>query len=65
MWTESTDEWIRSYANGIPTGQGGTHENGLKAGVGKAIRSYMQTKKIEPKGAHALGGRHPRGRRLR
>jgi DNA gyrase subunit B len=50
MWTESTDEWLRSYANGIPTGQGGTHENGLKAGLGKAIRSYMQTKKIDPKG---------------
>jgi DNA gyrase subunit B len=50
IWTEATDEWIRSYANGIPTGQGGTHENGLKSGVGKAIRSYMQTKKIEPKG---------------
>jgi DNA gyrase subunit B len=50
MWTEATDEWIRSYANGIPTGQGGTHENGLKSGLGKAIRSYMQTKKIEPKG---------------
>jgi DNA gyrase subunit B len=50
LWTEATDEWLRSYANGIPTGQGGTHENGLKAGVGKAIRSYMQTKKIDPKG---------------
>jgi DNA gyrase subunit B len=50
MWTESTDEWVRSYANGIPTGQGGTHEAGLKAGLGKAIRSYMQTKKIDPKG---------------
>jgi DNA gyrase subunit B len=50
MWTESTEEWIRSYANGIPTSQGGTHESGLKSGLGKAIRSYMQTKKIEPKG---------------
>jgi DNA gyrase subunit B len=50
MWTEATEEWVRSYANGIPTGQGGTHENGLKAGLGKAIRSYMQTKKIDPKG---------------
>jgi DNA gyrase subunit B len=50
LWTEATEEWIRSYANGIPTGQGGTHENGLKAGLGKAIRSYMQAKKIEPKG---------------
>jgi DNA gyrase/topoisomerase IV subunit B len=50
MWTEATDEWVRSYANGIPTGQGGTHEAGLKAGVVKAIRSTMQAKKIEPKG---------------
>jgi DNA gyrase subunit B len=50
VWTEATEEWVRSYANGIPTGQGGTHENGLKAGLGKAIRSYMQTKKIDPKG---------------
>jgi len=50
MWTEATEEWVRSYANGIPTGQGGTHENGIKAGIVKAIRSLMQTKKIEPKG---------------
>jgi DNA gyrase subunit B len=50
LWTEATDEWLRSYANGIPTGQGGTHENGLRGGIGKAIRSYMQTKKIDPKG---------------
>jgi len=50
MWTEATEEWVRSYANGIPTGQGGTHESGLKAGIVKAIRSTMQTKKIDPKG---------------
>jgi DNA gyrase subunit B len=50
IWTEATDEWTRSYANGIPTGQGGTHESGLKAGIVKAIRSTMQTKKIDPKG---------------
>jgi len=39
QWTEATDEHLRSYVNGIPTGSGGTHENGLKAGVGKAIRN--------------------------
>ncbi len=50
MWTEATDEWVRSYANGIPTPQGGTHESGFKAGIVKAIRSTMQTKKIDPKG---------------
>src|SRR5262249_37742946 len=25
QWTEATDEHIRSYVNGIPTGSGGTH----------------------------------------
>ena len=50
MWTEHTEELLRSYANGIPTGQGGTHENGLRSALVKAIRSTMQTKKIEPKG---------------
>src|SRR5207248_48318 len=28
-WTESTEEHIRSYVNGIQTGAGGTHEQGL------------------------------------
>lgn len=50
QWTESTDESIRSYANGIPTGSGGTHENGFKQALGKAIRGYMATKKLQPKG---------------
>jgi DNA gyrase subunit B len=49
-WTESTDEVIRSYANGIPTGSGGTHENGFKQGLSKAIRSHMETQKLTPKG---------------
>src|SRR4030095_9621081 len=29
QWTESHDEHVRSYGNGIPTGTGGTHDNGL------------------------------------
>ena len=29
QWTESTDEHVRSYVNGIPTGNGGTHEKRL------------------------------------
>ena len=49
-WTESTDEVIRSYANGIPTGSGGTHENGFKQGLAKAIRNHMDTHKLTPKG---------------
>lgn len=50
QWTESTDESIRSFANGIPTGSGGTHENGFKQGIAKAIRNYMTTKNVMPKG---------------
>src|SRR5260221_3509766 len=39
QWTESTEEHLRSYVNGIPTGSGGTHETGLRAAVGKAVRN--------------------------
>jgi DNA gyrase subunit B/topoisomerase-4 subunit B len=50
QWTESTDEHVRSYVNGIPTGSGGTHENGLRAGLGKAVRNYIDTHGLSPKG---------------
>ena len=50
QWTESTDEHLRSYVNGIPTASGGTHENGLKAGLGKAVRNYIDTHNLSPKG---------------
>ncbi|HSP78993.1 MAG TPA: toprim domain-containing protein, partial [Myxococcaceae bacterium] len=36
--------------NGIPTGSGGTHENGLRAGLGKAIRNFIETHTLSPKG---------------
>jgi DNA gyrase subunit B/topoisomerase-4 subunit B len=50
QWTEATDEHIRSYVNGIPTGSGGTHENGLRAGIGKAVRNFIDTHNLSPKG---------------
>jgi DNA gyrase subunit B/topoisomerase-4 subunit B len=50
QWTEATDEHVRSYVNGIPTGSGGTHENGLRAGLGKAVRNYIETHNLSPKG---------------
>jgi DNA gyrase subunit B/topoisomerase-4 subunit B len=50
QWTESTDEHVRSYVNGIPTGSGGTHETGFRAGVGKAVRNYIETHKLIPRG---------------
>src|SRR4029079_18582328 len=50
QWTEATDENLRSYVNGIPTGSCGTHENGLRAGLGKAVRNYIETHNLSPKG---------------
>jgi DNA gyrase subunit B len=50
QWTEATEEHIRSYVNGIPTGSGGTHENGLRAGLGKAMRNFIDTHNLSPKG---------------
>jgi len=50
QWTEATDEHVRSYVNGIPTASGGTHENGLRAGIGKAVRNYIETHNLSPKG---------------
>ncbi|HET6610729.1 MAG TPA: DNA topoisomerase IV subunit B [Kofleriaceae bacterium] len=53
-WTEATDEHIRSYVNGVPTPQGGTHDLGLKAGIVRAVRNYVATHKLLPKGLSLL-----------
>jgi len=50
QWTESTDETFRSYVNGIRTSDGGTHESGLKSGIVKAIRNFMETHDVKVKG---------------
>ncbi|HTO95979.1 MAG TPA: DNA topoisomerase IV subunit B [Myxococcales bacterium] len=50
VWTEATDEHLRSYVNGIPTPNGGTHEAGLRSGVVKAVRNYLETHGLAPKG---------------
>jgi DNA gyrase/topoisomerase IV subunit B len=49
-WTESTDEAIRSYVNGIRTAHGGTHENGFRGAIVKAVRGYMETHDVKVKG---------------
>ncbi len=50
QWSEATEEHLRSYVNGIPTASGGTHENGLRTGLGKAIRNFIDTHALSPKG---------------
>jgi DNA gyrase/topoisomerase IV subunit B len=50
QWTESTEETYRSYVNGIRTPNGGTHENGLKSALRKAVNEYIETHDIKIKG---------------
>ncbi|MEC8474173.1 MAG: DNA topoisomerase IV subunit B [Planctomycetota bacterium] len=50
QWTDSTDEHVRSYVNGIPTGSGGTHDNGFRSGLNKAVRNYIDLHKLTPRG---------------
>jgi DNA gyrase subunit B len=49
-WTESPDESMRSYVNGIPTHSGGSHENGFNTAIVKAVRAFIEAKKIQVKG---------------
>lgn len=50
QWTDSTDEHLRSYVNGIPTGNGGTHENGFRSALNKAVRNYFEMHNLIPRG---------------
>lgn len=49
-WTEDTNESIASFVNSIPTGAGGTHENGLRSGLVKAVRNYLDMHNLVPRG---------------
>jgi topoisomerase-4 subunit B len=39
-WAPSRDPFTRTYCNTIPTSQGGTHEQGLRNGLTKALRAH-------------------------
>lgn len=45
-WTSEPSERIRSFVNGIPTNDGGTHEQGVKDAILKTVRSYIDTQSI-------------------
>ena len=49
-WTEAPKEMIRSFVNTIPTPQGGTHELGLRDCVVRAVRHYIETHELHPRG---------------
>lgn len=56
FWTPSTDTQILSFANSIRTIDGGTHEIGFRNGITKAIRAYIDRRKLLPKGITSVTG---------
>ncbi len=50
VWTEGTEEIVKSYVNSVPTSMGGTHDSGFKSAVVKAVRNYISTHSLDPKG---------------
>ena len=50
-WVPEASECIaESYVNLVPTVQGGTHVNGLRAGLTEAIREFCDFRKLLPRG---------------
>lgn len=49
-WTELPREEIRSFANGIPTRDGGTHEQGFRDAVADAMMAWMEAHQAIPRG---------------
>jgi DNA gyrase subunit B/topoisomerase-4 subunit B len=54
-WTEGTTEKSYSYVNGIHTAEGGSHEDGFRSGLGKAVRNYISVHNLLPKGMKLSG----------
>jgi DNA gyrase/topoisomerase IV subunit B len=48
-WTPSTACKTLSYVNGIRTSEGGSHEDGFKAGLTKALKNYMGVHDLIPR----------------
>ena len=49
LWTPDTDTQVLSFANSIRTVDGGTHEIGFRNGITKAMRAYIERRKLLPK----------------
>jgi topoisomerase-4 subunit B len=51
VWTPNADRAVgESYVNLIPTPEGGTHVNGLRAGVAGAVREFCEFRNLVPRG---------------
>ena len=41
-WPADEEDFFNSYCNTVPTPQGGTHENGLRAALSKGLKAYAE-----------------------
>ena len=55
QWTERTEGRIESYCNSIATGDGGTHEAGLRNAIVKTLRDVMERKAAKGKAVPITG----------
>jgi len=55
-WTAATERAIYSYANSVHTSGGGSHENGFRHGITRAVREYMTRQNSQPKKTRGITG---------
>ena len=53
-WTEGTSERLLSYVNGIHTKAGGSHADGFRSGIVKALRNYISVHNLLPRGVKVV-----------
>ena len=44
QWHKDRNSFTKSFANTVPTINGGTHESGFRSGIAKAIRKFAKFK---------------------
>jgi len=49
-WTSAPRETVASFVNTIPTRDGGTHEQGFRDAIVKAVRGYIDLHELQPRG---------------
>ena len=49
-WTDFPRESVTCYVNGIHTSDGGTHEQGFREAITRALRNFIETHNLTPRG---------------
>lgn len=55
-WTTTTERLIYSYANSVYTSGGGSHENGFRHGITRAVREYLSRQNSHLKKVKGITG---------